>query len=198
MSLEEIKSKILTEAQAEAAAIEAAARTEARQIIERANQAAKREREAILDRARRQSEAAQQAAEVEQAMAEQKDVLGLKQSLIAEAFDRAGQKLLAWPDPSYEKFLGALLKTLPKDFQVKAIDVPFQKKGPSQKIVQGSFPSLAQDQIKVRPDLGGGLYLSGPAYDVDLTWARLAEELKNSLAGQVGQIIFPYKSEGAK
>lgn len=191
MSLEEIKTKILEEARAEAAALERSSLAEAKRIRDHEHLAAQREAEAIARQAGHQAEALRQAVEVEQAMAARQASLDLKQDLIGQAFEAAGRLLAGSPDDAYRSFLGVLLKAVPADFAVNSAEIPENRKEISLKAIGGAFGGLPPDRIKVRPGLTGGLYLTGEKYDLDLTWSRLVEESQPGLTAPVGRLIFP-------
>ena len=106
--IEKITAKIQQDAEAEVQALMAQTEEKVAAIQAQADAQARQEREAILTRGRKAADERLERLESAAQMEQRKLVLGAKQEVVGEAFEKAVEHLCAMPDPELVKLLTAL------------------------------------------------------------------------------------------
>lgn len=197
MSLQQLIDGIEREVLEEVARIIASADEESGRIREaaaaEAEGAARRETEAAIAHCR--SDAAQRLSQAR--LAARNRLLEVEQALIDDAFDEAMERLRSMDDGAYRAWLTRrVLATLqsPEEYLVmQAADRA--RLGPSW---QGEVEAALREQhgpenLKIEfteDDLGGGFIVRHPRYDIDVTFRKILESLRNERLTEVARILF--------
>ena len=192
MSIEKITEVILADAEKTAKATLDKAEAESREIIAVAEKKAEKlieetgvkgidEKEKLISR--------------KKAVAEidgRKIILEAKQQLISECFEKATEKIISMEKADYLEFLAAIVKTT----DLTEGELIFNKKeaaeiGPDlvkylNEDLPGSKISLSSETRNIR----GGLVLKNGAIYMNGTIEALMEEAKETLTGEVAQVLF--------
>jgi len=102
---ERIKSRILDDARAKAAAIEEQAKREAKEILERAQAEAAQKKAEVLKKAEEDGKEAYRRLMSVAALESRKEILRAKQEMVETAFQKAISRVSQLPDKEYQKLL---------------------------------------------------------------------------------------------
>jgi vacuolar-type H+-ATPase subunit E/Vma4 len=193
MSLESVKSKVLEEASAKAAAKIADARTVAERILSEGKAADERTAADTLRDARLRLDR-ETNRELERVQHDNRlRILSAKNKAIDEVFARVGEKLAGLADSDYMDLIGSwlgglpanvggVLRVNPKDAAKFTAGLAALNRGRSG---EGAFTGVTSD-----PKVPNGAVVDGPDYSIDCTVARRLNELRESSAGEVARVLF--------
>lgn len=192
MSIEKITSKIVSDAEADAAAVRNEAKAQCDVILREAEAKA----EAIVQKAQKQGrEEKAKRISRRKAVAEidgRKLLLSEKQKLIAECFDRAADRISSMAAEEYTAFLARLVKGTGQtggELILNRRDA--EAIGPAlvsavAEAVPGSRIVLSEETR----DIKGGFLLKQGAVYINGTIEALMEEAREDLAGEVAEQLF--------
>lgn len=199
---ERIKSRILEDARAKAAEIEAQARQEAKEIMDLALAEAAKKKEAVLEKARAEGAEAYRRIISTAGLEGRKKILKTKQDMVEAAFNKAMEKVTSMPDNEYQRFLEDMavsasskgtgeivmserdLKRIDKKF-INKINTRLEKTG-----IKGNL-TLSKDTI---PSAGGFILKSGDI-EINSTLEIIFEMIRPECESDVVKILFQEAAE---
>lgn len=197
MSTDRILQKIRQEAEGEADAVISAAREKAaasaKEILDRAKETADLTEKGAVTTAEEVSRRTMQAAGLEA----RKNSLMSRRTVIDEAFELAGKRLLSLPEDRYEALISALVvesaETGNESISVNTADLGRYKNGLLQKLnaaleKAGKRGGLTLSAVPA--DIGGGLLLVGDKFDVDLSFEALIRAEREISERAAAEILF--------
>ncbi len=191
MSTESILEKIRRQSREQVREIEKNGRDEAERRHAQILDAAQRDAQDI--RARAQEECAQilQSARLSAQLEVRKNNLAARRRLLDEAFDAALETLCAADAKTREAFLERLvLENAPKDgatLTVCARDRALCTAKLADWQEQLGATLILSD---ADGDFDGGVYMSGASYDVDVTYARILQQVRRDAEPQIARLLF--------
>lgn len=195
--IDKITGQIDAGAQEEINSLLDSARREAGEIAARYEAQARREAETLLERGRR--EAAEQEERLVSAarLEAKKQVLAVKQELVAQAFDAALDQLCKLPDTEYVALLARLAagasstgheKVIfsPKDRTRFGKQIVTQANGILSKTIPGAMLTLCEETRPIR----GGFLLAGDRMEVNCSFEALVRAEKESMTAEAARMLF--------
>ena len=195
--IEKITARILAEANAEAAAVIAAAQAEAGEIGAAYEKKAQEEYQVCLRTGSVEIEQRIQRLGNTARLEAKKDILALKQELIAQAYAKAKEKILNLPEDEYVAFLAgqAGKASISGDEEIVLNAADRAKVGA--KVVEaanalvkerGLTPALTLAEATA--DIAGGLLLRKGAVEVNCVLDSLVDMSRNSLDAEIAAVLF--------
>lgn len=195
--IEKITARIAAEAQAEAAAILAAARTQAQGIGAEFEKKAQEAYQLCLRSGTLETEQRVQRMGNTARLEAKKEVLALKQELIAAAYDKAKEKILALPEAEYVAFLAAQAGKAAVDGDEEILLNAADRAKVGEQVVaaanalvkeRGLEPKLTLSEATAA--ISGGLMLRKGAVEVNCALDSLVEMSRNSLDAEIAAVLF--------
>lgn len=193
MSVESVKTKVLEEAGARAAAGMTEAKAETERILSEGKAADERVGTEMIRDAKLRLER-ETNRELERIQHDNRlQILSAKNKAIDEVFRRVGQKLAEMSGDDYMELVGSWLDKLPAGvggtLRVNPRDVDkftARLSGLNRtRSGDGVFTSVIAD-----PKVANGAVVDGPDYNIDCTIARRLIELRESSAGELARVLF--------
>ena len=126
-------------------------------------------------------------------MESKKDILALKQELIAEGFEKAGKKILGMSDADYAVFLTKLAVrsagSVRGEVVMNAKDR--DKYGPA--VVDAANKALGSSQLTLSPEAGdfsGGLIVRSGQIEVNNTVELLIDLCRGEMSAEMAKVLF--------
>jgi V/A-type H+-transporting ATPase subunit E len=197
-----IKSKILEDARAKAAEIEALAKEEAGKIMDLALAEAAKKKEVMLEKARAEGAEAYRRIISTAGLEGRKKILKTKQDMVEAAFKKALEKVTSMPDKEYQRFLEDMvvsvsskgtgeivmserdLKRIDKKF-INNINTRLEKSG-----IKGNL-TLSKETIKS----SGGFILKSGDVEINSTLEIIFEMIRPECESDVVKILFQETTE---
>ncbi len=209
--LSKITDKILAEAQADAAATLAQAKTRSEEISREAAARAAELRAKIDENAKREAAEIVSRTKSSEAMLRKNALLAEKSAMIDEVFEAAYQELLTLSDEKYLALLSALassvLSQLREDevnnqvlygeeesgeaFEVLLNARDADRCGAALKKMLPEYASLSSDEAAI----DGGLVIRHGKVEVNCSLKHLIEQVRPSLEAKISHTLFPEKTE---
>jgi len=195
--IEKITARIAAEAGAEAEAILAEARAQAAEIGAEFEKKAQEEYQSCLRRGTVETEQRVQRLGNTARLEAKKEVLALKQELIAAAYDKAREKILSLPQAEYVAFLAAQAgKASVSGDEVIALNEADRASIGAQ-VVEAANALVKERGLEPKLTLAdkpaaisGGLMLRKGAVEVNCALDSLVELSRNSLDAEIAAVLF--------
>jgi len=199
---ERIKSRILEDAKAKAAEIEAQAKQEAKETMDLALAEAAKKKEAVLEKAKAEGAEAYRRIISTAGLEGRKKILKTKQDMVEAAFRKAMEKVTSMPDNEYQRFLEDLvvsasskgtgeivmserdLKRIDKKF-INNVNTRLEKSG-----IKGNL-TLSKETI---PSSGGFILKSGEI-EINSTLEIIFEMIRPECESDVVKVLFQEAAE---
>ena len=185
---EALVKRIISEAEDKAAMIAQSAKDYYDLTVQKADREAKE----IVENAKLQADA--RCKEIKRARATlsaietKKTFLTAKQNVVEEVFSRAIEKLEALDPDGYLKLIDKLLKT----YAAEGDEVIVSEKAPVtvQQVRDLDLVKKLSLKVKKTGEFGGGIVLSGKAFDKDLSFKALCEAEKEKTETEIAKKLF--------
>lgn len=195
--IEKITARIAAEAQAEAAKLIAAAQEQAELIRADYEKKAQSEYDALVLSARSSAQQQTQRQGSAAQLEARKAMLGLKQELIAAAYSKAQEKLLALPEDEYVKFLAKLAAdaSVSGDEEILLNSAEREKLGEkltasANELLKARGLNAALTLSEQSKDIPGGLILRKGSVDINCALDSLLDMARNSLDAEIAAALF--------
>lgn len=195
--IEKITARIAAEAGAEAEAILAEARAQAAEIGAEFEKKAQEEYQSCLRRGTVETEQRAQRMGNTARLESKKEILALKQELIAAAYDKAKEKILNLPETEYVAFLAAQAgkAAVSGDEEIALNEADRAKVGTQ--VVEAANALVKERGLEPKLTLAdkpaaisGGLLLRKGAVEVNCALDSLVELSRNSLDAEIAAVLF--------
>ncbi|MEA4892211.1 MAG: V-type ATP synthase subunit E family protein [Peptococcaceae bacterium] len=195
--IEKITGKIAVDAKQEAEAILSQARSEAAAIAGKYQAQSQEEAKKILVAGEEQAKEIRRRAKAAAELEGRQKVLTTKQELIAQAFDKALEKLLSLPAPEYTALLAQLASRAAGSGSETVVMSPKDREALGQAVVEQANKLLSQSgkaagltlSSETR-DFKGGLLLKSGDVEVNCTLETIVQLSKEELALDVAAALF--------
>jgi len=208
--MEKIAQRIQDDAQRELNELEAETRRQAEELLVQARAQAEQEREAILARGRKAAAERQERLESAAQMEKRKLLLGAKQEMLEQVFDRALEKLCALPDEELVPLLARLAVQASSSGREQVILSPKDRSRIGKQVVLAANEALAQKwggkkgallnkimgggaQLTLSQEtrkFRGGLILSDGDIEMNCTFETLVRLQREKLEREVARTLF--------
>ncbi len=197
MALEDILKRIQENAHKEAEGIRKEAGEEAEAILEEARKEAVSVREKLLEEGKVSSRQERRRILTIANLEARKEILGRKQNLIEEAFQKASQRLKALSDAEYQ---ATVKKMLLKAVESGEEEVIISSR--DEKRITPSFLKEVNKELAEKGKLGklrlsserrkfiGGFVLRSSRKEIKCTFDSLIKEKRDELEGEISRILF--------
>lgn len=197
MSLENIISKIINDAEAKAAEFKKEALNSAETIIKDANKKAKSLSLDIINEAKKKMALENKRFEIDQAIEFKKEILDIKQKLIDELFGRVKEKLINLKDEEYSSLVETLLLNFVESGQETFVISKRDEDRLSKEFINAVNKELiklgkaGELKLKVDDRLEGHTFiLETPRTRINISFDSLLANLREDLVGEVAQMLF--------
>ena len=122
-----------------------------------------------------------------------KAVLGVKQDLVAESFDRAAEQLVNLPEEQYVALLAKLAAEASVTGEEEIVLNARDRAAVGQKVVDAANAKLSGGKLTLSADTGdfkGGLILRRGSIEANCTVELLVELSQSELSAKVAEILF--------
>ena len=189
--IENIKAKILDEANAEAKATLDEAQTKANALSADAKEAVEKEKAALLEKGQKIAEESHRRIVAATDLEQRKAVLKLKQETIAKAFEQASAKIDAISGKEYEDLL---VRLIVKNSSTGKEEVEFAE---ADKAIAENVIAQANEQLKGKLTVSEkpakfdkGVLLRDGSVEVNCSLATLVGYMKEELTAEVAKLLF--------
>lgn len=194
---EVIAARILNDARAQADAILAEARAQAGRIRSEWDERAARLREERLAAGRQAAADRTDSLERLARMEERRNLLALKQELLAEAFEKAQKDILSLPRENYIRFLGSLAADAAVTGTEEIVLNERDRKEAGREILEEAQREVLKKGLPASlslsaadGDFAGGLILRRGDIEVNCTLELLTELCRQSLSSEAAALLF--------
>ena len=122
-----------------------------------------------------------------------KAVLGVKQDLVAESFDRAAEQLVNLPEEQYVALLAKLAAEASVTGEEEIVLNARDRAAVGQKVVDAANAKLSGGKLTLSADTGdfkGGLILRRGSIEVNCTAELLVELRREDMAAELAKVLF--------
>ena len=122
-----------------------------------------------------------------------KAILGVKQDLVAESFDRAAEQLVNLPEEQYVALLAKLAAEASVTGEEEIILNARDRAAVGQKVVDAANAKLSGGKLTLSADTGdfkGGLILRRGSIEVNCTAELLVELRREDMAAELARVLF--------
>jgi len=195
--IDKITKQIASEAQAEIDAVLAEAEANAADIAAEYAKKAEAEAAELLRSGRESAEQRVQRAERTTRLEARKDILGLKQELVAAAYDKAREAILALDEDKYVAFLAAQAGSAALTGTEEVILSKADRDRIGAKLLAAANAAAVKrglpGELKLSDEtraVSGGLILRRGSIEVNCTLDKLLEMSRSSLDAEVASVLF--------
>ncbi len=188
--IENIKKRISDDAEKKAEAIISAANAEADRIADEYRKKAEAVAADIIAKGEKSAKENEARAEGSAELELKKKVLGKKQALITDAFEKAIEKLSALSDEERSDILARLALRAANGGKGEIILSKSEKSAIGDMIIKKTAENKNITLSADTREIGFGLILCDGAYEVDCTFGSLVMQLRDSLSREVADILF--------
>lgn len=201
MGVDKIVAKLIADAEAEAARILEEAEREAEEIRKRAEEEAEAAKRPILQAAEKEAERRRRQHLALASLWARNKVLAAKREVLDRVFAEAVDRLARLGAQEYRAFLRELLIRAaetgeeeillsPRDAAVFDTNLLEEVNAELRRAGKAGSLRLAQGQAQEGRDLGGGFFLRGRGYEVNVTFATLMRQAREGLETEVAHLLF--------
>ena len=122
-----------------------------------------------------------------------KAILGVKQDLVAESFDRAAEQLVNLPEEQYVALLAKLAAEASVTGEEEIVLNARDRAAVGQKVVDAANAKLSGGKLTLSADTGdfkGGLILRRGSIEVNCTAELLVELRREDMAAELAKVLF--------
>ena len=122
-----------------------------------------------------------------------KAILGVKQDLVAESFDRAAEQLVNLPEEQYVALLAKLAAEASVTGEEEIVLNARDRAAVGQKVVDAANAKLSGGKLTLSADTGdfkGGLILRRGSIEVNCTAELLVELRREDMAAELARVLF--------
>ena len=195
--IEKITARILADAEQEAEAVLASAKTEGREILGHQDAKAQDQYWKIVTAGKRAADQKAERMDRMASMEAKKQVLALKQELVEEAFSRAVARLLGLPEEAYVDLLAGLVGRAVKSGTEQLIFSPKDRGLYGKKVTICANEALAARGLAAgltmseeTREISGGVIVTDGLVDVNCSFEAMIEAQRPDLTGPVAEILF--------